>query len=270
MGKLSMKIKTYTIENRSEQFVEILEPFKESDVNIITNRPELSGDNSVEGSFELRFNREDALFIIDTFKYEITDRDATDEKLSNMAVRALGEYHWYLEKRFINKVNFRGIRKQSTKEQKVNQAIMEIASDMLMNREKYVKLLLDKVNDLLEVKVKSVNKSYEEYMRNLYSGNSISQEWISENIDDHNISNELEDINEKISQLRSERKAIKKRQALARNRNMFLYLEGENWGEDGSLGHDALPQTLKEEFTELYKNGLGFTVENEFAIPKTV
>ena len=258
-----MKLKVYKTENDGLRFIEIEKPFTLADFTVETKKPEYDGYREIEASFQLYMKRPIVEYILSIFPFEFDGElaDKTDQEVGNIGIRALGQYSWHIKKVFTYNLDFRGIRKQETKDNKVKTAILEVAGDMMMNSEKYVQQMIDNANGILERKLISGNNNYTEYMKNLYSGKNISEDWKRENLDDSDVNDSISETNFKITALKAELEKLEIKQSEARNKNMFLYLEGENWGENGELGHDAIPQFLRDEFTELYSKNEAFTVE---------
>ena len=265
-----MKLQAYRIKERKEFYVEIVEPVSLEDVDVEIVKPRYDGDKYVDASIYLHLKKDAQMQVRILASKDDRDRIIQLEdnygKDSNL-IRdhymgiIMGRYHGGLFRGWSDKLDFRGIRKQETRDAKIQSAIMERAGKMFMEQDEVIAKLLERFNGQLETVVNNHNADYLTFMKGLYSGQHISEDWKKEHLDDAKVNAELDILDAQMEELQEQRKAIIQRKVEARNRNMYLYLEGNDWGNDeDSWDHDPLPEHLREEFVELYKSNKCFGI----------
>lgn len=265
-----MKLQAYRIKERKEVYFEIVEPLTLNDVEVAVMKPKFDGHRNVDGEIRLHLkpdaqaevrklasqdDRERIMELQDRFSPEEAERLVRDHYMGII----MGRYHGGLYHGRSPSLDFRGIRKEETRQKKIQAVIMELAGTFFMEQDSIVEKLLNNFNGMLENKIEGMNREYVSFIKNLYSGEHISEDWKKEHLDDAKVNAELEIVDAQLEELKAERESIVKKQVEARNRNMYLYLEGIEWGADSdSWDHDPIPDNLREEFVELYKDNKAF------------
>ena len=257
-----MLIKKYTTKDSDRTYFDVLEPLTDRDVTVEIVKPTVDTcQKHVSGGLKIIINDEVAQEILELFN--VADKQWKGNwSLSDKVFRTICEYTGNAFYELSEVIDLRGCRKTTTVDKKYEDAVMKIASKLLMEQEKYVKYLIDRFNERLGNKCNISNKRYTERMDSLYTGKCITADWKKNNIDDQDITTQIADYDKKIAEIKQMREGAMARQQEARNRNMYLYLEGIAWGADeDNWDHDPLPPALQEKYTELYKNNGAFVVE---------
>jgi hypothetical protein len=254
-----MNIQAYKTTN-DKRYLEVVEPLTRDDVTVEIIKPTADKvDKRVEGGLKVVLKDDVAKMVLKALNAK-QQEPLKDYSLSDLAWAELCTWAGSAVYTLARNIDFRGCRKQSTIDKKYDDVIMEFAAKLLMKQDVYVNSHIKKFNDALESRCKVRNRSYETVMDDVYLGRTISKDWMKKHLDG-DVPKELEAVEKELSALQKQKDELLEKRKRLRNRNMYLYITGINWGEDDEeWDHDPLPNTLREKYEEAYKNNEAFEI----------
>ena len=166
------------------------------------------------------------------------------------------------EKNHYISFEYRGCKGEESKQRKREKVHNEVAGHMAKNRDSIIAKLIARVNEVMVNWAERLTYEYTKALDEVMTGQRMSREFITENLDDPTIAQELQLVEEEIKNLKEKRNALDEKLRQKRNENMLRHLNENGWNDEDEDEDEKvrfMPE-LQEKYTTLYTNGEAFSV----------